>query len=64
MLVLARKSSQQIVIDDKVVITILGICGGRVRLGISGPAECPIRRAEIPRDSSRARPLTGAPVGR
>jgi carbon storage regulator len=64
MLVLTRKSRQQVVIDNKVVITILEIRGGRVRLGISGPAECPIRRAEIPLVASRSRSITGASLGR
>ena len=46
MLVLTRKRGQRIVIDGRVVVTVMGCDRGRVRLAVQAPAEIPIRRAE------------------
>ena len=48
MLVLQRKLDETIVIGECVKVTVLEVCGGRVRLGIEAPPEVPIRRAELP----------------
>ena len=47
MLVLSRKKDESIVIDDKIVITVVEIRGDKVRLGIQAPREVPIHRSEI-----------------
>jgi len=47
MLVLSRKPRQEIIIDNRIVVTVLGVQGNRVKLGILGPAEVPIRRTEL-----------------
>jgi len=47
MLVLSRKLNESIVIDDKVVVTVLGVKGDRVRLGIEAPGEIPVHRQEV-----------------
>jgi carbon storage regulator len=47
MLVLTRKPTESIHIADNVVVTILGISGNRVRLGIDAPPEIAIHRAEL-----------------
>ena len=47
MLVLSRKSGQQIVIADNIVITVVEIRSDRVRLGIEAPREIPVHRKEI-----------------
>lgn len=58
MLVLTRGLKQQIVIgDQRVVVTVLEVKGGRVRLGIEAPSDVSIRRMEVrntdsPRDCS------------
>jgi carbon storage regulator len=49
MLVLSRKAGERIWIGQKIEITVLGIQGGRVRLGFSGPPEVPIHRDELVR---------------
>jgi carbon storage regulator len=49
MLVLSRKSGEAICIGSGIKVSVLGIQGGRVRLGLSAPAEVPIHRAEIRR---------------
>ena len=47
MLVLSRKKGEQIYIDEKIVITCLGVVGDRVRLGIEAPREVPVHRGEV-----------------
>jgi carbon storage regulator len=47
MLVLSRKKSESIVIDDNIVITIVEIRGDKVRLGIQAPKDVSIHRNEI-----------------
>ena len=47
MLVLSRKKNESIVIDDKIVITVVEIRGDKVRLGIQAPREVPIHRNEV-----------------
>lgn len=48
MLVLSRRSNEQIVLPTlDVVITVLGISGGKVRLGIDAPRHIPVLRREV-----------------
>ncbi len=53
MLVLNRKRGEELVLPDcGVTVTVLGITGKRVRLGIAAPPEVSIQRHEI-RDRGR-----------
>lgn len=47
MLVLGRKTGQQIVLGDDITVTVVKIESNWVRLGIEAPAEVPIHRKEI-----------------
>lgn len=47
MLVLNRKAGERIWIGQNIELTVLGIQGGRVKLGFSGPPEVPIHRDEL-----------------
>jgi len=47
MLILTRRMSESIIIGDNVVITVLGIKGNQVRLGIDAPKEVSVHREEI-----------------
>jgi carbon storage regulator len=47
MLVLSRKKGQEIVIADTITLTVLGVRGGRVRLGFNGPKDVVIHREEV-----------------
>jgi len=47
MIVLSRKIDQQISIGKDVSITVLGIAGNRVRIGIAAPDALQILRGEL-----------------
>ncbi len=47
MLVLSRKSNEEIVIGSNIRIKILEINGNRVRVGISAPNHVPVLREEV-----------------
>lgn len=47
MLVLSRRMGESLIIADDVRLTILGISGGQVRLGIEAPKEISVHREEI-----------------
>ena len=47
MLVLSRKAEEKIKIGDNIVISILGIEGGTVKIGIQAPKEVTILRWEV-----------------
>jgi carbon storage regulator CsrA len=48
MLVLTRKSQQQIKIGDNIVITIIRVKGNSVRVGIDAPRSVRVVRSELP----------------
>lgn len=52
MLILTRKTEQSIIIDGGIVVTVLGVDGDRVKLGIKAPAEVSILREEVHREVS------------
>jgi carbon storage regulator len=47
MLVLTRKSHEEIVIDGCIRVSILKIDGNRVKIGVEAPADVPVRRKEL-----------------
>jgi carbon storage regulator len=47
MLVLTRGKGESLKIGDDVTVTILGVQGHQVRLGISAPQDVPVHREEI-----------------
>ena len=59
MLILSRKPEESIVIGDAVRITVLGMKGGEVRLGIDAPNSVKILRGELADRSERG---NGAPA--
>ena len=62
MLVLGRKENERLIIDGKIVVTVVRASNGTVRLGIDAPAHISIQREEIcdrPAVSQRERLITG-----
>jgi len=47
MLVLSRRTGESLVIDDNITVTILGIKGQQVRIGINAPTDIIVNREEI-----------------
>jgi carbon storage regulator len=47
MLVLARKQNERLIIDGKIVVTVVRVSGRHVRLGIQAPANISVQREEI-----------------
>ncbi|MCF8061394.1 MAG: carbon storage regulator CsrA [Deltaproteobacteria bacterium] len=47
MLVLTRKVDESITIGNGITVTVLGIRGGQVRIGIDAPKETPVNRTEL-----------------
>lgn len=47
MLILTRRISESIIIGDDVKITVLGVKGNQVRLGIDAPKHLSVHREEI-----------------
>ncbi len=47
MLILTRRVGEALMIGDEVNVTVLGIKGNQVRLGVSAPKEVAVHREEI-----------------
>lgn len=47
MLILTRKPTEVVVIGDDIKVTILGIKGNQVRIGIAAPKDISVHREEI-----------------
>ena len=47
MLILSRNITESIIINDNITITVLGIKGHQVRIGIDAPNEVSVHREEV-----------------
>lgn len=47
MLILTRRLGETLCIGDDVTLTVLGINGNQVRIGINAPKDVPVHREEI-----------------
>mgnify|MGYP000278884625 CR=1 FL=1 len=47
MLILTRRVGESLIINDDIVINILGVKGNQIRIGIKAPKEIPVHREEI-----------------
>jgi carbon storage regulator len=60
MLVLSRKRGEAIVIGGNIEVTVLEVHGDRVKLGLCGPTDVPIRREELCRRVVHEEPVCHA----
>ena len=65
MLVLTRRIDESLVIDGRIIITILAVEGDKVKVGITAPREVPVLRHElwqtIHEQKQAADPLSDSP---
>lgn len=47
MLILTRRTGESLVIGDDVTMTVLGVKGNQVRIGINAPKEVSVHREEV-----------------
>ena len=47
MLILTRRTGESLKIGDDIRVTVLGVRGNQIRMGIHAPAEVPVHREEI-----------------
>ena len=47
MLILTRRTGETLMIGDEVTVTVLGVKGNQVRLGVNAPKEVAVHREEI-----------------
>ena len=47
MLILTRRVGETLMIGDAVSVTVLGVKGNQVRIGINAPKDVPVHREEI-----------------
>ncbi|MBB3923816.1 carbon storage regulator CsrA [Xanthomonas arboricola] len=47
MLILTRRAGETLMIGDSVSVTVLGVRGNQVRIGITAPTDVPVHREEI-----------------
>jgi carbon storage regulator len=62
MLVLTRRLGEEIVIDGNIRVTVVGVKGDKVRIGISAPDSVVVDRQEVHRRREFSAPARSAQV--
>jgi carbon storage regulator len=62
MLILTRRVGESVVIGEDVTVTVLGVKGNQVRIGINAPKHVAVHREEIFERIKNGRGAEGAPA--
>lgn len=57
MLILTRRIDERIIIGDNIKVTVLGIKGNQVKIGIDAPKDVSVHREEIYRKIKNEEPI-------